>query len=847
MRQENELAKAALEESTELSKIESGELRAKIELDKQAAAARVMQYCMNRICSLKYVEAWERWVKVHKAMVRAGRIMQRVMCKFANNQTMMGWDRWVEALYAEQQAAAIMNRCLTHIESHHQAQVFDTWVDGVAKSRRLERSQTTEENAAAKLQALERAHVQQLEALQLAQEEAKSNELVLKAFYKKYSPEKLTEYLQVLEAYTLEQIVGLAMMRYDEVPEFYSGGKLVVGEVSDEMAENQKARLEEEKAEEEIQANVQADASKHLAALELAREELVRMTQEQEQVLILKSQQMLQKIEDHEIALVRLEEDAQARILALERAHAKQLSELKLTQEERAHNEAALTAFYQKHNPARVPDVISVLQRYELRDLVTLSVLRYQDNPNFLSGGEPVTPVITDEMAHVVSLSPPVSPSTLVSEPSRQSVAERVAHLERAQEEVEEAETDQAEEAEEATEAEETAEMLEAAAQVREEELRREAAEQAGRTTDEEAPAAGAHSSCTIQIATGSLGINVYETSAEASAFSVTFNLFTRVSSAADQAAGRLVKGMVLTHINGACQRGRRHAWVLETLGERPCEMVWERAEETVQAEVTEQATEKEQEDQEEQEGQGGQEVEALTLEEAVKLFTQEEEAQEEQAQEEQEEQEEQEDCNDEVGILIEIDNGALGINVYETPDAVRWSAYSVTFNQFTDEGSSATDQAAGRLVKGMVLTHINGACQRGRSHARVLKSLKRRPCEMEWCDKSLRAGWVPIPEPSSPTDGASLLRRAKGERERNRNALETFYQEHNPERVEAASKMLDHYSLERLAGLALVRYGVAPLLYSNGKPVEGQITPAEGAEQRQKMKTEQQQIAKAK
>ena len=138
MQQENEQAKEALAKATEQSKMESDALRAQIALDKQETAARVMRYCLNKICNMKYVAGWERWVAVHKAMVRAGRIMQRVMCKFTDNQTVMGWDRWLQVEGDQKRAAAIMMRCLVRIDEHYSSTAFSTWAGEVDQEAREE-------------------------------------------------------------------------------------------------------------------------------------------------------------------------------------------------------------------------------------------------------------------------------------------------------------------------------------------------------------------------------------------------------------------------------------------------------------------------------------------------------------------------------------------------------------------------------------------------------------------------------------------------------------------------------------------------------------------------------------
>ena len=53
--------------------------RAQVEKDKEEKAGRLMQYCLNKIINTQYVQAWDRWMSVHKAMLRAGRIMHRTV------------------------------------------------------------------------------------------------------------------------------------------------------------------------------------------------------------------------------------------------------------------------------------------------------------------------------------------------------------------------------------------------------------------------------------------------------------------------------------------------------------------------------------------------------------------------------------------------------------------------------------------------------------------------------------------------------------------------------------------------------------------------------------------------
>jgi hypothetical protein len=81
--------------------------------------------------------------------------------------------------------------------------------------------------------------------------------------------------------------------------------------------------------------------------------------------------------------------------------------------------------------------------------------------------------------------------------------------------------------------------------------------------------------SCTVTIKTGRLGINVALCSHPDSKYAVTFNKFTGISTAKNQTAGCLNSGMVLTHVNGEDQRGRRYSSTLESLEQRPCVMVF--------------------------------------------------------------------------------------------------------------------------------------------------------------------------------------------------------------------------------------------------------------------------------
>ena len=96
---------------------ESDMMKARIERERQEKAGRLLQYTLNKIVDSKYVQAWDRWQEVHKAMERAGRIMHRVMCRFTNAQLVGGWERWMDVWEAQRHAAAVMQRCLGRIEN----------------------------------------------------------------------------------------------------------------------------------------------------------------------------------------------------------------------------------------------------------------------------------------------------------------------------------------------------------------------------------------------------------------------------------------------------------------------------------------------------------------------------------------------------------------------------------------------------------------------------------------------------------------------------------------------------------------------------------------------------------
>jgi Ca2+-binding EF-hand superfamily protein len=99
----------------------------------------------------------------------------------------MGWDRWTEVLDAEKCAGAIMLRCLMRIEGHYLAQGFGAWMDFAAEARVQARLRSVEENAEAKVRALEAAHARTIAAMTAAQEEATLNAATLKAYYQQHS------------------------------------------------------------------------------------------------------------------------------------------------------------------------------------------------------------------------------------------------------------------------------------------------------------------------------------------------------------------------------------------------------------------------------------------------------------------------------------------------------------------------------------------------------------------------------------------------------------------------------------------------------------------------------------
>ena len=90
-------------------------MKEQVEKDKEEKAGRLMQYCLNKIINTQYVQAWDRWMSVHKAMLRAGRIMHRTMSRMMNSYLVCGWDRWMEVWEAEKHAAAVMQQCMNRI------------------------------------------------------------------------------------------------------------------------------------------------------------------------------------------------------------------------------------------------------------------------------------------------------------------------------------------------------------------------------------------------------------------------------------------------------------------------------------------------------------------------------------------------------------------------------------------------------------------------------------------------------------------------------------------------------------------------------------------------------------
>jgi hypothetical protein len=403
------------------------------------------------------------------------------------------------------------------------------WVETMTEGKLLERSRTAEENAAAKVAALEAAHAKKLAELQRAQDEAMGNEAALVKFYQKHNPEHVSSVKAVLNAYKLEQIVGLSMVRYGEAPTFRSGGKVVRAHVTEEMQEVQKAKQKREEAaakgaraaakdardvqeqriakkeaaekaaeqehlqkeqrlrEEAAEAKrllqetelalkeerdtllamketeheialartledheqalkvmaqeserVQTTAEKELAALKKAKEEADRRAQDDAEVALraraqaqrsaaqaekayeLKLQREQReheaKLSTMEVALekakikakdaaeiglaekAKADEDALEQVRRLESAHSRKIAELQLAQQEARYNQEILTRFYQKHNPTRVGDVAAVLKHYSLEQIVGLSMARYGEGPAFRSGGDTVRALVTKEM-----------------------------------------------------------------------------------------------------------------------------------------------------------------------------------------------------------------------------------------------------------------------------------------------------------------------------------------------------------------------------------------------------------------------------------------------------------------
>jgi hypothetical protein len=106
-------------------------LRARVERERQEKAGRLMQYTLNKILNARYVQAWDKWEAVNKAMERAGKVMHRVMVRFTSTQLVSGWERWIEVLDAQQHAGAVMGRCLQRLGHIFVAAALSKWADTV--------------------------------------------------------------------------------------------------------------------------------------------------------------------------------------------------------------------------------------------------------------------------------------------------------------------------------------------------------------------------------------------------------------------------------------------------------------------------------------------------------------------------------------------------------------------------------------------------------------------------------------------------------------------------------------------------------------------------------------------
>jgi hypothetical protein len=106
---------------------ESDALRAHVERERQEKAGRLIQYTLNKILNARYVQAWDKWTAVNRAMERAGKVMNRVMVRFTSAQLVSGWERWLEVLEAQQHAGLVMERCMGRILNAAVAPAMSKW------------------------------------------------------------------------------------------------------------------------------------------------------------------------------------------------------------------------------------------------------------------------------------------------------------------------------------------------------------------------------------------------------------------------------------------------------------------------------------------------------------------------------------------------------------------------------------------------------------------------------------------------------------------------------------------------------------------------------------------------
>jgi hypothetical protein len=121
---------------------ELDEVKGRLEREKREKAGRKVQYCLNKIVSAKYVQAWDRWLEVKRAMERAGRIMHRTMCRITNGLQVGGWERWTAVLEGEKRAAEIMQACLGRIDNTVVGSAMSKWTQVIRTTKeQLRRSQ----------------------------------------------------------------------------------------------------------------------------------------------------------------------------------------------------------------------------------------------------------------------------------------------------------------------------------------------------------------------------------------------------------------------------------------------------------------------------------------------------------------------------------------------------------------------------------------------------------------------------------------------------------------------------------------------------------------------------------